>query len=561
MKRAALLVALGLLGPASGARAQDDVVLRAMRDELARSMRLRLDTMPRPYFVAYRVDETARLAAGASLGSLLHSVESRSRFLTVEIRVGDYAFDNSNFLGAGAPGFGAFGSPLVQDDDYGTLRRQIWLATDAAYKRALEELSRKRAALQDAMTTDSVPDFSREDVVTTADDAAAPLPARQDLNRLVNGLSALFRAAPDLQRSSVEGTASVSRTRYVNSEGTSFTRTAPWVSLTAVASTQAPDGRPLADSYQAVARLWSGLPSADSLAALVRGLVARLTRLRGVSEAEAYSGPVLFEGPAAAQVFARLFASRLIAARRPVSDNPMMERMVSQRDNPFMDQLGSRVLPRSLSVTADPTLTTYEGHAVGGFRVDDDGVLSHPTRLVDRGMLRTLLVTRAPVRGMLRSSGNRRGGGVAFGALIVSCDSGLTEAALRARLLELAAARGLGYGIVVRRIGEPSAMQLDPVAMLAAMGGSGPGGPTLAPTEVVKVFPDGHEEPVRNVDVGGISAERFREIVAVSAAPTVYTSGDTYVVPALLFEDAFLRPARGEAPKLPVLSPPWIASP
>ena len=561
MKPAALMMAVGLLASAAGAQAQDDVVFRAMRDELARSMRLRLDTMPRPYFIAYRVDETAGLFVGASLGSLLHSVESRSRFLTVELRVGDYAFDNTNYLGTGSAGLGAaggFGAPLAQDDDYGTLRRQIWLATDAAYKRALEDLSRKRAALQDAMPTDSIPDFSREDVVTTTDDTPVPLPARQDVGALVARLSALFRDAPDIQRSSVDCEVTVRRSRYVNSEGTSFTRTTPWVSLTAVASTQAPDGRPLADSYQTGARVWPGLPAVDSLAAGVRGLAAGLTRLRGASEADAYSGPVLLEGQAAAQAFARLFASRLVAARRPVSDNPMMERMVSQRDNPFMDQIGSRVLPHSLSVTDDPTLTTYEGHPTAGFRVDDDGVRSHETRLVDRGMLRTLLVTRAPVRGMLRSSGNRRGGGVAFGTLIVSSDSGLGAAALRARLLELAAARGLGYGIVIRQLAEPSMLQVAPVTMLAAMGGSGPGGPMLATTEAVKVFPDGHEEPVRNADVGGITAETFREIVAVSAVHSVYTAADTYVVPALLFEDAFLRPARGEAPKLPVLSPPWV---
>lgn len=563
MKRAALVVALGLLGPAAGARAQDDVVLRAMRDELARSMRLQLDTLPKPYFIAYRVDETASLVAGASLGSLLHSVETRNRLLTVELRVGDYAFDNTNYLGT--PGLGGLAGGIgvvAQDDDYGTLRRQIWLATDAAYKRALEELSRKRAALQDAMPTDSVPDFSREDVVTTTDDAAAPLPVRQQVDALVVRLSALFREAPALQRSMVDCRVTVTRTRYVNSEGTSFTRTTPWVSVTAVASTQAQDGRPLADSYQAAARLFPGLPAAESLAARVRGLAARLGGLQRAAEPEAYSGPVLFEGQAAAQLFGQVFAPRLVASRRPVADNPMMERIASQRDNPFMDELGSRVLPRSLSVTDDPTLIAYEDHPVAGFRVDDDGVLAHRTALVNHGMLRTLLVTRVPVRGMLRSTGNRRGGGVAFGTLVVSADSGLSTAALRARLLDLAEARGLGYGILVRRIAESPALQFDPVAALAAMSGSASSGPVFAATEAVKLFPDGREEPIRSADVGGITAQTFREIVAVSAAHGVYTTTafggpSTYAVPSLLFEEAIVRPPRGEAPRLPVLSPPW----
>src|SRR3989454_2527576 len=124
------------------------VMLRAMRDELARSMaQLRLDTMPGPYFLSYRIDETTHLNAGASLGSLINSVTGRNRRLIVELRVGDYKFDNSNFMGmpAGVAGFfaelgGTGPGDIPIDDDYAALRRQLWLATDEAYKSAVAEV-------------------------------------------------------------------------------------------------------------------------------------------------------------------------------------------------------------------------------------------------------------------------------------------------------------------------------------------------------------------------------------------------------------------------------------
>ena len=46
---------------------------------------------------------------------------------------------------------------------------------------------------------------------------------------LVRALSALFREMPEVYRSEVSWSAGVHRTRYLNSEGTAFTRAAPWV--------------------------------------------------------------------------------------------------------------------------------------------------------------------------------------------------------------------------------------------------------------------------------------------------------------------------------------------
>src|SRR5262245_59751607 len=130
------LVAFGAILLLSAARAPlaDDVVMKTMKDELARTMeRLRLDTLAPPYFIAYRVSEFTTANAAAQLGSLSRSSEGHGRVLNVELRVGDYAFDNTNFAGGpSAMMLGMFGntSPLPLDDDYQEIRRRIWLTTD-----------------------------------------------------------------------------------------------------------------------------------------------------------------------------------------------------------------------------------------------------------------------------------------------------------------------------------------------------------------------------------------------------------------------------------------------
>jgi len=196
-----LLAALTLALPT---RAADDVVMKAMRDELDRSMKqLQLEKLDKPYFIAYRTQDRTQLSASATFGALLSGGIARARYLTVQVRVGDYQRDNSNFLAFPLRANGLTETLLLPiDDDYQELRRQIWLATDGAYKAALETLSRKRAALENRTTRENLPDFSREQPTTALE---PPSPVKMDLARadaLVRNLSAIFRQQPEIFTSS-----------------------------------------------------------------------------------------------------------------------------------------------------------------------------------------------------------------------------------------------------------------------------------------------------------------------------------------------------------------------
>src|SRR5580704_10960505 len=73
----------------------DDVVMKAMRDELDRSMKqLQLEQLEKPYFVSYRVQDRTALDTSATFGALLAGAVTRVRYLTVQVRVGDYQSDN-----------------------------------------------------------------------------------------------------------------------------------------------------------------------------------------------------------------------------------------------------------------------------------------------------------------------------------------------------------------------------------------------------------------------------------------------------------------------------------
>ena len=144
--------------------AADDVPMKAMRDEMARSVGMQLTGLSKPYFVAYRIQDINDVTIVADLGSIVTSQSARTRLLQVQLRVGDYKLDNTNFLAFGtrqASGFG-MGEQIAVDDDYSELRREIWLATDAEYKKAVELFTAKQAALQNQSHGEDIPDFTQE---------------------------------------------------------------------------------------------------------------------------------------------------------------------------------------------------------------------------------------------------------------------------------------------------------------------------------------------------------------------------------------------------------------
>ena len=569
MRTAAAATAVALAVSASAEDvAEDSVLMQALRDELARSVEeLQLEDAEKPYFLAYLVFENAASTATASLGGLLNVNNAFNRQLVVELRVGDYDFDNSNFMSfrnraAMLPAVAA----LSVDDDYDVLRRQIWQATDTAYKRALDQLAGKRAALQNKTQVEEVLDFAREepfqfDGWTESGIDTSPAPG------LAVEVSAAMRGMPHLSRSEVRVLTSFDRTWFVNSEGSAFVRETPFVGLYALAASHAEDGAELQDGVHVWVRDWNEMPDASEVTAEIHAMTNRLQQRRDAPVSDRYSGPVLFEGQAAAELITQVLGPRLIALRLPMSDNPGMEQAMAQFRNPLLDKIGGRVLPRFLSIVNDPTLEAHEGVPLHGRQpVDDDGVPTRRTVLIERGTLKSLLSTRAPLAEVPASSGSRWRDGPMPSNIIVQSTRGMSDEELKEELFLLAEDRGLDHALVVRRVGTR-------LAKLAGPGFMGADASTVEPlVGVFKVFPDGSEQRIRMASLSAFAESDFRDIVAVSGATTRHETGFspippgfratggiwpiTVITPALLFEDVTVRRPQGNIRKPPVAPHP-----
>ena len=111
-----------------------------------------------------------------------------------------------------------------------------------------------------------------------------------------------------------------------------------------------------------------------------------------------------------------------------------MARFISSRKSKFMGRLGFRVLPSGFTVLDDPRLDRLdERPLMGHWKIDDEGVPSGETLLVEDGRLKSLLVTRTPLKKVREPNGHARTGSrgeksPALGNLLVTCEEPVPEA-------------------------------------------------------------------------------------------------------------------------------------
>ena len=476
----------------------------------------------------------------------------------------------------GSPATRTLALPL--DDDYRELRRQLWLHTDAAYKYALETMAKKRAALENR-TREELPDFVPAEAHLSFADAVGQRPPVEPVAELVRTLSAVFRDFPGVHASQTRARHVFTRSYYVNSEGTAFTQAQPSVFIESLAKTQADDGTVLQDFEWFHARRWEDLPPAETLAERVRTMAATLSARRTAEFVDRYSGPVLFEGQAAAELFAQVLAPKLLAVRVPVAEDSRMEGFTATLRNPFRTRSAHAFCRGDSACTTIRPWIRMPGRPSRRYRIDDDGIPAAPTALIENGVLKRLLATRNPIDGIAGSTGNRRMMGVPLPSnLLVATNRGMSDEEVAEEFKLLIEERGNGYGVVVRRLANSMA-KLDRSDMAGT-----PRGEVAVDrlTRAYKVYPDGREEAIRKAELSGLSESDFRDIVATSDTTTNYTLGFvptiayslavttaqygaaatqpamSIAVPDLLFEELTLRKPVGNVPLPPVASHPFF---
>jgi predicted Zn-dependent protease len=534
--------------------AKPSPLLAAMQAELERSVKALGALDPPAYYIGYTITDTQRAEVSGSNGALLSSSENRNRWLEVSVRTGGYDLDNTHKVGTRQERRGGPGEPAPIDNDTEVLRRAIWLETDKQYKSAAEALIKIKTGKEVKVETaeGSAPDFTHEQPHTFIGPENSFKLERKPWEEKVRAYTKEFRDSPAVINSIVTFTAQAQNAYQSTSEGTQLQYGQIRYRLELFIQGKAPDGMDLERYYNFD---WVNPADApDDKAVYAAGATMR-KELEGLVAAplnEPSVGPALLTGRAAAVFFHEVFGHRAEGHR---------QKDVAEGQT-FAKKIDEPILPDFLSIVDDTTMRKLGStDLLGYYEYDDEGVKAHRVTLVDHGVLKDFEMSRSPLVGFPHSNGHgRRQLGASpvsrQGNLIVESNKAVTNAELRAKLLELIKQQHKQFGLLIDDIaggftftgrGQPQAFQVLPLV-------------------VYKVFADGRpDQLVRGVDIVGTPLASLTKIVATGDTPEVFNgycgaeSGSVPVsaaAPAILTSELEVQKKESSTDRPPILPSP-----
>ena len=563
--RAKTLLVIGLLGIAR-IWAGPSPILDAMEAELDRSMeKLQLEGEKPPYFISYLLVDRNEFSTRASLGALMSSNDDHNRFLSVQVRVGDYTFDN---MPAPEDLFDFSEEKQKEDDEYrkvplpltddpDLLRHSLWLLTDMRYKWALKQYADKEGQRAREVEEERSDDFSKVEPVTYIGEEASFTVDTLRWQEKVKEYSALFTESPEILESSVSFSVEARTDYFASSEGSRIQQGKVFYWLRISASTKASDGM-WVQSYRTFFG-WDSedLPADAEVKAEIRALIGEVIALRDAPVMEAYVGPALIESHAAGVFIHETYGHRMESHR--------LESKVYGET--FKDKVGTKIMPEFISVCDDATIKEYQGKPVDGYYLyDDEGVAARRTELVKDGILVDFLCSRRPIIGFPESNGHGR-------AQMQSVGYGDVPVPRQGNLI-LETSKPTPYPKLKKQLLAECRKQKKPYGLIFVRSEGGSTNVGRYSMESFQSFPllvyrvdakTGEEELVRGVKFGGTPLAALGKITAAGDDPAVFNGrcgAESGAIPVALVSPSILlseieiakEPAGKQKP--PILPPP-----
>jgi TldD protein len=464
---------------------------------------------PPPYFMGYEVTEEESQVISAAMGSIISNSKSHHRLLDITVRIGSPSLDNYHVVGSQRARFTP-GSQIPLDDVPNAIRRTVWLATDRTYRAAARRLIEIKSNAQTRLGSDDKSDDFSVEKPSVHEEPPARAKFSQD-----EWLARLRKWSAELAKYDAVLSSGVTlivnrETKYlVTTEGTRLEFGRTFTTFAVNARGKSPDGMDLVAAQDFQSGEPSRLPNPDALEASVNKVGRDLTALLKAPIVEPFVGPAILSGSAAGVFFHEIFGHRVEGHRQKDE----------AEGQTFTKSLNAPVLPAFLSVVFDATRKTLGPIDLNGwYEYDDEGIPARPVTLVENGILKTFLMSRAPIQGFASSNGHgRRQPGHEVVSrqsnLIVESKKQVSDAQLRQMLVDEIKRQNKPYGLYFEQV--TGGFTTTQRRGLQAF--------TVIPLMVYRVYPDGRpDELVRGVDIVGTPLASFAKIAATSDKPEVF---------------------------------------
>ncbi len=534
---------------------ENQVLFDALNSELKRSMEKLSKEEKAPYFISLNVTDYDAVSISARFGKLINSIDNKTRILDIDLRVGDYKFDNTHIIRGNPLNFGG-GSSVVNlplEDDENAIRNAIWFNIDKRYRAAVERIDKASTNQAVKVTEEDLSnDFSKEKAVnfiSNLKDVKIDIIKWEDF---VRKLSAEFNKYPWILSSSVSFNSENKFKYFINTEGSKMQWQEKGYRIFVSANSKADDGMtlPLYKSYFAFSP--EGLPNENEIIKDIENMVKLLSDLRTAPLAETFTGPAILSGEAAGVFFHEIFGHRVEGHREKDPNSSQT----------FKKSIDKKILPEFINVLFDPTRNNLSGTDLSGYYLyDDEGIPAQKVVAVENGIFKSFLMSRSPIEGFKHSNGHgRRQAGYSAVSrqsnLIVESKNVVSSDKLKEMLREEARKQKKEYGLYFQEVSGGFTFTSRTI----------PNAFNVTPLVVYKIFTDNRpDELVRGVDLIGTPLTTFSNIVASSNEIGIFNgicgaeSGGVPVSassPSLLVSSIEVQKKQKSQAKPPILSSP-----
>jgi len=486
---------------------QKSPILAILKAENEREMASLAKTNEPAYYLAYQLVEQRIVTMDAEGGALIADNDDTARNLDVDVRVGSPKLDNTHQLADDPNGLN---SPLTRRGlvpfgaDPEALSNALWLETDRRYHESVSALGYVRQDQQTLSQKKAADDdFSHEPAETHIEPIAKlEFDKAQWAERLKKCSAKALTPTGKATRGTCGVVFQLNTSYFVNSEGTVIQQSWTNAQLSVSVGVKADDGMNLSRLEQRFGQTPKDLPGDGEVDKMIRTVTQDLDALHAAPLAEPYVGPAILEGRAAGVFFHEVFGHRIEGHRQ--------KDLTSGQT--FASYVGKDIAPDWLSVYDDPELVTLNGMQLNGFyRFDDEGVRAHKASLIDKGKLVGFDMGRNPIPGFPHSNGHgRRSPGLPpvarQGNLVVEAAKSVESADLEKMLIDEVKKQGRPYGMIFTDIsgGFTNTSAFAPQAF------------KVNPVMAYRLYPDGHRELVRGIDISGTPLVALQSIRAAS---------------------------------------------
>ncbi len=534
-------------------------IIPILRTDSRRALTMRVPGYPQVYFCSFLLRDTHWFNTWAAAGSTFRTRNDRTRNVLCDLRVGSYRYDQTTKGGLSEEDHDLESTKHVNvpvdTRYYGGLRLALWRLTEAKFREALRDYSDKESSrLASADTVRGLHNFTKLKRVRLEKRAVPQRIEQFRWQEYVRRASAFVNELPKVSTAWVEFEANQESKVFVSTEGSSVVQHSRVFSLTCTMRRIMADGTTIEQDVVVNVGDLGEMPTLRAFKRMISAKHKKLLELSRAKEIHAFSGPVLLYPRAAALLFHETLGHRLEGSRLLSSDEGQTLKGLE----------GKRITNPAIEIRDNPTLKRFKGEVcIGAYDVDDEGTPSVDTLLIDRGVLKGFLNTRAMTHrkgfvpnGHARSKRQHRPVS-RMGVFTVAGSKTTSIAHLRLQLLAAIRKQGKPFGMIVYETsgGETDTTNYDFQAFRGEI------------SYATLLYPNGRETLVRGVNIVGTPLQALDNVIGIGDTRELDNSfcgaesgmlPVSMIAPAVLLSNLELQ-AKSEEPAAPsILSKPKI---